>query len=281
MARTTTGGDEALTLQEAADLLGVHYMTAYRYVRTGRLEAERQGTQWLVPRASIESIRAPSAPGRTPRGATSSRDYAGELVGLLVAGDEPEAWRLTQVALGSACTPEQLYLKVLGPALAYVGDAWADDLLSVAEEHRASALVGRLVGRLGPLFMRRGPTRGLAVLATPSGDHHALATALLADPLRGRGFRVADLGADTPASSLAELVSGEDRAIAVGLVASIDVGDDVLSATIAAIRSARPVPVLVGGHGIGGPARAAALGADAYTATARDAVRWFGTVVAP
>ena len=28
-----------LTLQEAADLLGVHYMTAYRYVRTGRLPA--------------------------------------------------------------------------------------------------------------------------------------------------------------------------------------------------------------------------------------------------
>ena len=28
-----------LSLQEAADRLGVHYMTAYRYVRTGRLRA--------------------------------------------------------------------------------------------------------------------------------------------------------------------------------------------------------------------------------------------------
>ena len=30
--------ESRLTLQEAADRLGVHYMTAYRYVRTGRLE---------------------------------------------------------------------------------------------------------------------------------------------------------------------------------------------------------------------------------------------------
>ena len=30
-----------ITLQEAADRLGVHYMTAYRYVRTGRMPATR------------------------------------------------------------------------------------------------------------------------------------------------------------------------------------------------------------------------------------------------
>ena len=37
-----------LTLQEAADLLGVHYMTAYRYVRTGRLPGTRVGAHWQV-----------------------------------------------------------------------------------------------------------------------------------------------------------------------------------------------------------------------------------------
>ena len=34
---------ELITLHEAAARLGVHYMTAYRYVRTGRLPAERDG----------------------------------------------------------------------------------------------------------------------------------------------------------------------------------------------------------------------------------------------
>ena len=31
------------TLQEAADELGVHYMTAYRYVRLGLLDAAKVG----------------------------------------------------------------------------------------------------------------------------------------------------------------------------------------------------------------------------------------------
>ena len=108
-------GDDRLSLQEAADLLGVHYMTAYRYVRTGRLVAGRVGNQWYVPRSSITSMRPPSAPGRGTRATTShTRDYTGELTTFLIEGDEAEAWRLAQNALASAFTPEQLYLDVLG-----------------------------------------------------------------------------------------------------------------------------------------------------------------------
>src|SRR6056297_2092647 len=40
--------DDHISLQDAADELGVHYMTAYRYVRTGRLEAEKAGAVWQV-----------------------------------------------------------------------------------------------------------------------------------------------------------------------------------------------------------------------------------------
>jgi excisionase family DNA binding protein len=38
--------DGELTLHEAADLLGVHYMTAYRYVRLGLLHASKAGVSW-------------------------------------------------------------------------------------------------------------------------------------------------------------------------------------------------------------------------------------------
>jgi hypothetical protein len=39
------GGER--NLKQAAAYLGVHYMTAYRYVRTGRLGARRLGTEWV------------------------------------------------------------------------------------------------------------------------------------------------------------------------------------------------------------------------------------------
>ena len=41
-----------VTLHEAAERLGVHYMTAYRYVRTGRLPAERDGAHGWSTRSS-------------------------------------------------------------------------------------------------------------------------------------------------------------------------------------------------------------------------------------
>ena len=53
-----------LTLQEAADLLGVHYMTAYRYVRTGRLPGTRVGAHWHVRHADLDKIAAAAPPGR-------------------------------------------------------------------------------------------------------------------------------------------------------------------------------------------------------------------------
>jgi excisionase family DNA binding protein len=267
---------DELSLQEAADLLGVHYMTAYRYVRTGRLVAERRDNHWHVPRSSIASMRAASPPGRHKHDNRSGhRDYPGELATLLTEGDEAEAWRLAQNALASAFTPEQLYLDVLAPAMRTVGDNWEAGRVSIAEEHRASALAYRLVGRLGPSFTRRGPTRGLIVLGTPTGDRHGLATALLADPLRGRGFAVADLGADTPAASFAEIVTIEDRACAVGIAVSVVVGDAVVSEAIGAIHAARTVPLLLGGRAITGAAHATRLGADAYSDTATNALAWF------
>jgi excisionase family DNA binding protein len=268
-----------LSLQEAADLLDVHYMTAYRYVRTGRLIAERRGKHWYVARSSITSLREASAPGRKREGSTSSnRDYAAELAVLLIAGDETEAWRLGQNALASAFTPEQLYLDALAPAMRSVGDQWEAGRISIAEEHRASALASRLVGRLGPLFTRRGPTRGLIVLGTPTGDRHGLATALLADPLRGRGFAVGDLGADTPAASFAEIVTNEQQTAAVGIAVSVAVDDDIVSETIRAVHSAREVPVLLGGRAITDAGHATRLGADAYSGTATSALAWFDTM---
>ncbi len=274
------GGDD-LTLQEAADLLGVHYMTAYRYVRSGRLNATRVANQWHVPRASLAALRTAHAPGRAKPGAGARRrDYAGEIVTHLVAGDEAESWRLLQEALSSAFVPEQLYLEVLGPALHAIGDGWESGSLSVADEHRASAVVNRLIGRLGPLFTRRGTPRGLLVLGAPAGDRHSLPSALVADPLRGRGFAVADLGADVPPESFAEILTRDDRARAVGIVVSVDFAVEVVASTVAAIRAVSRVPVLVGGCAIPDASDAGEFGADGHSPSAADAVAWFDTTVA-
>ena len=57
----TAEAGRPLTLQEVADLLGVHYMTVYRYVRLGLLEASKVAGTWQVTPAALAELRDRSA----------------------------------------------------------------------------------------------------------------------------------------------------------------------------------------------------------------------------
>jgi len=267
-----------LTLVEAADQLGVHYMTAYRYVRTGLLPARKEGTQWQVAQRDLDRFADPPAhPAGRGRGraARGRADHTQRLVGCLQVGDEAGAWQVTQRALAGGLEPAQLYLQVLGPAMRDIGDRWDSGQLSVAQEHQASALMERLVGRLGPLFSRPGRPRGTVVLGAPTGDHHSLPTALFADLLRGRGLHVVQLGGHTPAVSFVEAALGADRLVAVGVTATLADNEMAVAATVETLHDAGIAPVVVGGRAVTDPTVATALGADHQAAGPQEALALF------
>ena len=274
-----------ITLQEAARRLGVHYMTAYRYVRTGSLPARQAGARWMVDEADLEALRAPREPDR----AAGSRRDGGparsrqQLMSRLVAGDEAGAWTMVQNRLSAGAGPADIYLDVLAPALRMVGDAWADGSLQVAGEHRASAIATRLVGRLVPLFARRGRPRGTVVVGIVATDRHALPSAMVADLVRSDGFQVLDLGADTPVESFVESARDASRLMGVLVGATMSGMEDRLSDTVSALKEAGiTAPVLVGGAAVRDAAAASYLGADAWTgADARTAVAALNEVAAP
>lgn len=92
--------DEALVgLRAAAEELGVHYMTAYRYVRLGTLPAEKVSGAWQVRFGDIRALteREPARPGP---GGIRWGPYRNRLRDRLVAGDESGAWSVA-VGVGS------------------------------------------------------------------------------------------------------------------------------------------------------------------------------------
>jgi excisionase family DNA binding protein len=283
-----------LSLPEAAQLLGVHYMTAYRYVRTGRLDAVRTPSGWRVPRTAVDALRAESRPaggrtptrslpsGRRPKGdrttgpkaaakpGRSNEERARRLLRRLVAGDEAGAWSLLEEALVSGSDPSSLYVEVISPALRSIGKGWETGRLDVADEHRAAYVAERLIARLGPLCVRRGPSRGLVVVAAAEGERHALPLAMVADLLRAEGLGVVAIGADTPAASIAlavERAARERPSATVLLLGATTAGNErSISAAVDAVRHAAPdVPVAVGGAAVRSKKAALALGADAWT----------------
>lgn len=245
-----------ISLQDAADRLGVHYMTAYRYVRTGRLRAERHAGRWRVAPEDLDALRAQLDP---PAG---SRHEA-RLLDRLIAGDEPGAWLVVEQALVSRTTPDRAHLDLLAPCMAEVGRRWAAGALSVGGEHVASATAMRVAARLAPLCARRGPHRGTVVLGGPPGEHHALPLTLLTNVLRARGWRVVELGPHTPVGDFVAAARDADRLRAVG-VSSSSAGTTASAALVLAdVRATLPgTPLLAGGPGVPDAAAARALGAD-------------------
>ena len=270
----TAEAGRPLTLQEVADLLGVHYMTVYRYVRLGLLEASKVAGTWQVTPAALAELRDRSAvvPASPVRGRRRA-PWAERLEHRLVAGDARGSWSVIEAALAAGAELDEVYLDIVAPALRTIGRRWAEGTLDVAVEHRASVITGRLLGRLGPRFHRRGRSRGTVVLGAPAGEHHALPLALLADVVRGRGWDVSDLGADVPARSFARTAAATQQLRMVGVSISTPESMRAGEETIAALRGAlNGVPILAGGHAVVDEAHARAIGADGWAPHGRAVV---------
>jgi excisionase family DNA binding protein len=257
-------GREPISLNEAAEQLGVHYMTVYRYVRTGRLSASKDGVEWRVDPRDVEQLRRREpAPRRARR---SQAERARRLEARLVAADETGAWTAIESALASGTSPADVYIDLLVPALTSIGDRWATGELDVADEHRASAVALRLIGRLGPRFRRRGRHRGTVLLGSTPGEQHAIPTAIVADLLRGEGYDAIDLGADTPSRSFVHGARAAERLRLIALAVTVRGTERAATQVIRALRRADiDVPVAVGGAAIETERLALDLGADVYS----------------
>ena len=126
---------EELTLNEVAEELDVHYMTAYRYVRLGQLPARKKGGTWRVLKSDLDALRKePPTSGR--RGRPSS-PWDERLLQRLLAADQAGAWKVVEAARLSGMSPQTIYLEMVVPAMRRVGEEWHEGNISVAEEHAA------------------------------------------------------------------------------------------------------------------------------------------------
>ncbi|MDJ0792121.1 MAG: B12-binding domain-containing protein [Acidimicrobiia bacterium] len=264
---TTDDEQNELTLQEVADELGLHYMTVYRYVRLGMLDASKRGRSWVVTRDDFDAFTAASAEP-TERG---TAEWDQRLLNRMVAADDAGAWQVVESALTSGMTVSDVYTKMVTPALTAVGEQWRDGKIGIAEEHAASQIAYRIVARLGPRAARRGVKRGTILLGSTATELHSLPLSIAADLLRLEGFEVIDLGANLPPESFAQRAAVTNALIAVAIGVTAPDQDDEIRNTVAALRDATDSPILVGGRGVGN-LTADDLGVDAVAASAEDAV---------
>jgi len=263
-----------ISLIEACERLGVHYMTAYRYVRTGRLHAEKAGGQWQVDLKDLQAFEEGETIDSAPR-----RELIPQmLIERLIASDENGAFQLLESAMASGANPEEVYLDLLTPSMVEIGQRWHDGNLSIADEHAASATAMRVIGRLGSRMGTRGRNRGTILLAVVAEDQHAMPTAMLRDILRYRGFEVVDLGANTPPESILERAQATDNLLAIGLSSSKYGNDDIVRVTLSVLNESLDVPIIVGGSSFRDREHIESLGTCVASQSSRDAIERFAEV---
>lgn len=236
-----------LNLKQVARRLGVHYMTAYRYVRQGRLSATQEGATWLVSERDLERFEHEES-GKQAGGA-GAVDWADRLYRCLLAGDEASSWRVVRAALGSGHAVSFCYVEMLSAALVTLGAQWEAGEVTVADQYLATAVAGRIVARLGALSRRPGRDRGTVVFGAPSGELHGLPVSIAADLVRCAGFAVLELGADAPPEAFALAARRAPRLVAVGVGMTSPDRTCAAQEVIDALRAADPeVPIVIGGQ---------------------------------
>lgn len=198
------GSQEELSLRDAAAQAGVHYQTAYRWVREGRLAAAKvDGSYRVSPSALAEllDVRAAPAPPSPPSSERVERQCERMLEALL-DGDESHARKIGRTLVDEGLSVLELIEKVIAPPLRAIGARWADGGLSISVEHRASAIVERLLADVTP--NPRGRRRGTLAVMAVEGERHGLPTVMASVALRERNWVVHHLGADLPLTAIDE-----------------------------------------------------------------------------
>jgi methanogenic corrinoid protein MtbC1 len=201
---------------------------------------------------------------------TDAAEVADRLWAAVLDVDERAAGEVVVAALAQGLDPESVLLDVVAAVQRRIGAAWADNTITVAQEHAATAINERVIAGLGMRLPRPEPHRGRVTVACLDGEWHALPARLLSEVLTLRGFRVDYLGAQVPTPHLITHLHRSSPDV-VALSGSLPTRLPVAHATITACQSAG-VPVMVGGAAFGPDGRyARLLGAQAWAPDARTA----------
>jgi diguanylate cyclase (GGDEF)-like protein len=167
-------------------------------------------------------------------------------------GDGQLAERIALAHIEEGFTVADLYEKMIAPAMANIGQLWAEGQMSIADEHLASALNLKVMSSVfgASLSVASVQRRGRVMLVGVEGDRHGVGLRMGADVLELAGFEVLFLGEDVSADELIAATL-ELRPDLVTLAVPTVASQAAAESTVRIIaRECPTLPLLVGGRGL-------------------------------
>lgn len=169
----------------------------------------------------------------------------------LLAGDVLGAEAVVRDAIDAGLGEAEIDDHVVAPALVLVGDLWADDRITVAEEHLATSISLRVLALQREAFrVARQRVTQRVVLAGVEGERHVIGLEMAAGVILRAGYDVRMFGADLPVDELPAAIARHRPAV-VGLSAATAGTAARLPEAFETIRRTSPdVGIVVGGRAV-------------------------------
>jgi trimethylamine corrinoid protein len=205
----------------------------------------------------------------------TKEDLFERMAQAVVDGDREACVALAEEVIDRGIDPFEAIEQGFTRGMTTVGDKFATLEYYLPDVMRCAAAVDAGVGVLQPYILERGTRQsvGTVVLGTIKGDLHDLGKNIVGTMLRAAGFKVYDLGCDTPLRAFvdkAEEVDADIIGVSAILTTTMAYMPDLLS-LLEELGQREQYQVMVGGAPVT-PDYAEEIGADGYGETAADAV---------
>ena len=167
------------------------------------------------------------------------------------AADARGAVGIARDVLAAGLSLPALHARVIAPAMYWIGELWAQEALTVADEHAATAISHDVLASIKDPTHNNPPVLGETVLlAAPGGEQHGLGLKMAADVLEAAGYHVVYLGVDVPIEALIQTVATYRPAL-TGVSLTMPRASGEIQALIDAIAAANPdAGMLIAGQGV-------------------------------
>lgn len=198
-----------------------------------------------------------------------------KFLSLLLDADYDACLKMSEQIVQSEDTLKDFYLQVIQPSLYDIGVLWEAGKISVAEEHLATAIVGRITANIYTKIRRSRKKKGKAIITAAPNEFHEVGSRMVADLLEIDGWDILYLGANTPQGELFKLmkkVKPRFLGISVAMPFNLDRTSKIIS-DMKGDKTIRKIKIMVGGIGFNSfPDIWQTVGADGWAPDGRAAV---------
>ncbi|MBF0302768.1 MAG: cobalamin-dependent protein [Desulfamplus sp.] len=170
----------------------------------------------------------------------------------LLDGDHRKALELAMESTKTDSELENFYLHIIQPSMYEIGMMWEKAEISVAQEHLASAIVGRIMasvssGKDNDIINK---SCGRAIVTASPNEFHEIGAWMIADTLEHDGWDVRYLGANMPKEDLILFIKSfipDLLAISVTMPFNLSYSKEVI-AQLRSDNELKNIKVMIGGR---------------------------------